>query len=166
MLKQNLFQLRPEFVTEHQSGHCKLAGLSDWEPEFCGFALLHQCLWLETSTGPRAFALSETGRTGVDLGILDGRGHDIAFLAKQDVYQDAYQRSGGDELYARGVVETIWNSGTDGKHVASNADLALVAESNRLMPQKPQNMNVSPQPKNHGGHDPDVPQVSSGDHRS
>ncbi|WP_211483702.1 hypothetical protein, partial [Azotobacter chroococcum] len=59
--KQHVFQLRPEFVTEHQSGHCKLAGLSGWEPEFCGFALLHQRLWLKTSTAPKANRLKAGG---------------------------------------------------------------------------------------------------------
>ncbi|MNV97170.1 hypothetical protein D3C71_1922600 [compost metagenome] len=28
LLEENFFQLRPELVTEHQSGHCKLAGSS------------------------------------------------------------------------------------------------------------------------------------------
>jgi len=77
-----------------------------------------------------AFAISETGKVGIDPGL--GASVPPEVMAKHAVYEDAYERSGGDHLYARGVAETVWNAGTNGKNVASNADLQLVAESNRL----------------------------------
>ena len=43
-LKQNLLQLRPELITEHQSGHRKLVLLVVWEPQYYEFASIYEIL--------------------------------------------------------------------------------------------------------------------------
>lgn len=75
---------------------------------------------------------------GLDIGLTETQAKGYAYSergfalgpeAKQEIYNEAYERSGGDDLYSRGVAETIWNAGSEGKQLNSNADLKLVADS-------------------------------------